>query len=475
MSTGTDQRPDILMIMPDQMRGDCLSLENHPVLQTPNIDTIGAQGMHFTRGYTTCPSCVPARRAMLTAQFPANNGLTGSRVGVEFEHPTFPDHLTAAGYHTTLVGSGMHQHPPEKPLGFTDTTARTTTHYNSGLYAEALEAAFPGAGGVASHGLSNNGWSALPWQFPDRWHPTNWVVNRTREKLAAVPEDRPHFTMATILSPHPPFIPPAVYYERYLHAELPERALGDWATPPADGLMGPVDRNRIDLRGEPLRQAQAGYFGLIAHLDDQVYSLVSEFKKQCDRRGRPWVIVFTSDHGEMLGDHYLFRKCEPYEGSCHVPFLIQASPELGFVSGAHHDSPVCLEDIGPTLLDLAGGEPMQGVDGRSLAPILRGESQPVREVLHSEHSPCYDDEQAYHMLTDGRWKYIWRPHRGEEQLFDLSIDPQECTNLARQAEHSAALAGWRDWMIEQLKDRPEGFSDGEQLIAGRPYPDLLSR
>ncbi len=116
---------------------------------------------------------------------------------------------------------------------------------------------------------------------------------------------------------------------------------------------------------------------------------------------------------------------------------------------------------------------MENVDGPSLVPILRGESQPVREVLHGEHSPCYDDEQAFHLLTDGRMKYIWRPHSGDEQLFDLTNDPQECTNLAAQAEHSAEVTHWRDRLIAQLKDRPEGFSDGEKLIAGRPYPDLM--
>lgn len=96
MSTPSDQRPDILMIMPDQMRGDCLSMENHPVLQTPNIDTIGAQGMHFTRAYSTCPSCIPARRAMLTARYPATNGMVGYRMHEEFTQPTFPGQLGSA-------------------------------------------------------------------------------------------------------------------------------------------------------------------------------------------------------------------------------------------------------------------------------------------------------------------------------------------------------------------------------------------
>ena len=472
MSTPSDQRPDILMIMPDQMRGDCLSMENHPVLQTPNIDTIGAQGMHFTRAYSTCPSCIPARRAMLTARYPATNGMVGYRMHEEFTQPTFPGQLGSAGYHTTLVGRGMHQHPEDRPYGYQDRTA-SFPDFDSGSYAEALEHKFPGEGGVAGHGISANGWSARSWQFPDTWHPTTWGANRAGEKMKEAPVKYPHFITASFVAPHPPFIPPACYYERYLQSDLPPRAIGDWAVLPANDLLCPVDCNRINLQGDALRQAQAGYFGLIAHLDDQVHRMVFDFKRQCRQRGRPWVILFMADHGEMLGDHYLFRKCEPYDASARVPFLIQGSPEMGFVEGGRYDQPVCLEDIGPTLIELAGGEPMENVDGPSLVPILRGESQPVREVLHGEHSPCYDDEQAFHLLTDGRMKYIWRPHSGDEQLFDLTNDPQECTNFAAQAEHSAEVTHWRDRLIAQLKDRPEGFSDGEKLIAGRPYPDLM--
>jgi len=473
MSTPTDRQPDILLIMPDQMRGDCLSLENHPVLLTPNIDTIGLHGTHFARAYTTCPSCIPARRAMLTGLFPATNGVVGYRERHELHEPTFPERLQECGYRTTIVGRHMHQHPYEKPYGIED-RVYCSGYKDDDDYALAFEAAFPGQGGFRGHGLSNNGWTARPWQFPDAWHPTNWVVNRVREKLCAAPDDRPHFITASFFAPHPPLLPPACYYDRYWHADLPPRAIGAWAVPPGrESRLTEVDRNRIDLKGEALRQAQAGYFGLINHLDDQVYAMIFEFNRQCARRGRPGVIVFTSDHGEMLGDHYLFRKCEPYEGSARVPFLIQASPELGLVRGARHNGPVCLEDIGPTLIELAGGKPDPQLDGRSLVPILRGESKPVRPTLHAEHAPCYDDDQAFHLLTDGRWKYIWRPVRGTEQLFDLASDPKECTDLVAEPGSRGELERWRAAMIAQLKDRPEGFTDGRQLIAGRPYPDLM--
>ncbi len=127
----------------------------------------------------------------------------------------------------------------------------------------------------------------------------------------------------------------------------------------------------------------------------------------------------------------------------------------------------------PTLLELAGIPVPDNVDGQSLVPVLRGEADSVRSMLHGEHAPCYDDEQGYHFLTDGRMKYIWRPFSGKEELFDLQEDPHERHDLGQQPEQHAQCRRWRNQLIEILKGRPEGFSDGTQLIAGRPYAALL--
>ena len=155
----------------------------------------------------------------------------------------------------------------------------------------------------------------------------------------------------------------------------------------------------------------------------------------------------------MLGDHGYFRKCEPYEGSANIPFVIGGSPELGFKPGLHVKQPVCLEDIMPTLLALAGTRISGHVDGINLVPLLRGQNDVIRKWLHFEHASCYSDEQAYHALTDGHYKYIWRPSNGREHLFDLDEDPHE---------------------ERDLSGRPEGFSENDNLITGRPYLPLNS-
>ena len=228
------------------------------------------------------------------------------------------------------------------------------------------------------------------------------------------------------------------------------------------------------LEGETLRKAQAGYFGLIEHLDHEIAPLIEEFQARSERAGRSWLVVVTTDHGEMLGDHGYFRKCEPFEGSANIPLIIAGSPQLAFRSGQRCDQPVCLEDLLPTLVELAGAT-CPKVDGVSLVPVLRRDDRQVRLWLHFEHATCYSQNQAFHALTDGRIKYIWRPKDGREHVFDLEKDPCEELDLSTDESRRELLETWRKRLIQRLASRPEGFSDATRLIPGRPYPPVFER
>lgn len=459
--------------MPDQMRGDCMSIEEHPVLQTPTIDDIGSSGVRFSRAYTTCASCIAARRSLLTGQYPSTNGMVGYREGLPITTPTLPQLLRDAGYSTAIAGRYMHQSPPEEPYGF-EKRVLGSTYIRDDDYARYLDERAPELGGISGIGLSCNGRDARPWPVDEELHPTKWAIREARNILRDSGSDRPVFLTASFYAPHPPLFPPSRYMDEYLGMDLPPVAVGDWETPPPEGSFeSNVDASRVNLSGEELRLAQAGYFGLIKQIDDLLPSLLEDFKRKSEKEQRPWLIVFTSDHGELLGDHYLFRKCEPYEGSSRIPFLIQASPDIGLATGTQCSSPVCLEDIMPTLLELADIPVPANTDGRSLLPVLRGEDKSVRGLLHGEHSPCYDDEQGYHFLTDGAMKYIWRPASGTVQLFDLQSDPNELHDLSAEPANAPILRQWRSQMIKQLQERPEGFTDGTNLIPGRPYPPVI--
>jgi len=460
-------KPNILIIMTDQQRGDCLGIDGHPVLMTPNMDNIAGSGARFTHACSTCPTCIAARRSLLSGQFPSTHGMVGYRDGIEWDAPpTLPAVLGRAGYHTFLAGRSMHQHPPRKRYGFD----HMVMHGWDSDYDEWLRRVAPESnGGAYGTGVMHNDWTARPWHLQESCHPTNWTVNQALEFLRKRDPSCPFFLVASFIAPHPPLVPPAFYMERYLRMDLPEPIIGDWASPPPnDGRGDDVSAGNVHLTGEALRSCRAGYYGLINHVDDQIRRLLNPVNGIDRMTGGNTIVVFCSDHGEMLGDHYLWRKSLPYEPSARIPLLIRAPRQFGVDPGTVIAEAVCLEDLMPTLLDMAGLDIPETVEGRSLVSLMRGEKADWRSHLHIEHSP------THHALTDGREKFIWWARDGREQFFDLEADPKECRDLARDQASADRINRWRRALVEELRNRPEGFSDGQRLIPGRPYGAVLT-
>lgn len=459
-----DARPNFLVIMTDQQRGDCLSADGHPVLMTPNMDAIGGAGVRFSRAYTTCPVCVPARRSFLSGQFPSTHGVLNNS-SIEWDGPSLPGVLRDAGYQTEWVGRGMHQTPPHKRYGFEHMVFkdhRVADDYDAFLARREPE----GSGGYYGTGVMHNDWTARPWHLDEALHATNWSVTESLNFLRRRDASCPFFLVTSILAPHPPLVPPAFYMDRYLRQTLPERALGNWAVPP-ERLDKDVSAEQVDLQGEALLSARAAYYGLINHVDDQIRRLLNPVDGVQSMTNRNTVVIFFSDHGEMLGDHYKWRKSLPYEGSARIPFMIQAPERFGLKKGAVDETPVCIEDLMPTVLAMADVPCPEGVDGSNLLPVMQGDGGLARDYLHIETAP------AYQCLTNGKEKFIWFVKDGSEQFFDLETDPNECENLNDSAEHQERISWWRSELVQVLAERPEGFSDGQSLIAGQTYKGLM--
>ncbi len=376
----------------------------------------------------------------------------------------------------------MHLHPRRRRYGFETMTLQMG--YAGGDYEAWLEEHQPvGAGGWRGGGITNNDWTARPWHMPEHLHHTHWTVNQALRFLEARDPTRPFFLVVSFSAPHPPLVPPAFYFERYLRAGAGEGAdapvIGDWCSPPPmqppyTGHGNHIDSSVVHLTGEALRSCRAGYYGLINHIDDEIRRILTPTASPLPP---DTFTLFTADHGEMLGDHHLFRKGQPYDPSARIPLLVRGprgphAAKWGIGRGMLRDEPVCLEDIMPTCLDLAGVDIPPSVEGRTLLPLLRGQTGDWRPHLHGEHVHGRT-EYSNHFLTDGKTKYIWLPTDGREQLFDLASDPRECRNLAADPVHADLLATWRDRLIEHLRNRPEGFTDGRRLIPGRPYQSLL--
>jgi arylsulfatase A-like enzyme len=466
--------PDILLIMPDQMRGDCISLLGHPVVRTPTIDKLARQGTIFRHAYSTCPSCIPARFSLLTGLYPSTSGVVGFK-GKPITFPTLPHLLVENGYNTILIGRCMHQVPKDEGYGY-EKEILGSTYISDDDYDNFLKKAAPETGGIValtkSLGISANGWKANPWPLKEELHPTAWIVRQSRQILAAAAADKPVFLTTSFFSPHPPLFPPKRIFDYYMKQKLPRPAHGDWVQWDQLTSEGNKQGDRVLLEGEILRRAQAGYFGLTEFLDEQIAGLIEDFKARSTKAGHPWLIAFTTDHGEMLGDNGYFRKCEPYEGSANIPFILCGSEDLKLKAGQRSDALVCLEDLMPTFLAAAKAKNLPKMDGINLLPLLAGETAGTRPILHFEHAICYNKPQAFQALTDGRYKYIWRPEEGAEQLFDLGNDRYEEHDLTRVDAKKELVTKWRNQMIQILAKRPEGFSNGKRLIAGRPYPPL---
>ena len=459
-------RPNLLLLFAEQHRGDCLSSAGHPVLVTPNMDAIGGSGTRFTNAYTTCPVCVAARRSLISGQFPRTHRAL-SNVGTEWEcHETLAETLRDAGYQTGWIGRSMHQSPVRKRFGFEEMVM--CDHRSDDDYDEFLRRNMPeGGAGYWGTGVMHNDWTARPFHLAEELHHTNWTLHEAQRFLDRRDPDRPFCMVVSFLASHPPLVPPAFYLDRYLRTGVPDPVYGDWVTPPENGGIGlGVNSRHVDLRGEALLSARAGYYGLINHMDDQIRRLLNGVLGGVDMKNT--VVAYTADHGEMLGDHCLWAKSVPYQGSVHVPLLIQAPASFGCRRGQVLDHAVCLEDIMPTFLDFADVPIPATVEGQSLLPALRGDEPKQRDYLHIECAPLH------HTLTDGGEKNIWFAKDGREQFFRLADDPTECRDLVSKPDEQERLETWRGRLVRELTGRPEGFTDGDRLISGRPYPGALA-
>jgi arylsulfatase A-like enzyme len=398
---------------------------------------------------------------------PDASGVVGFAMRTRIARPeaTLPELLRRAGYQTAMVGRNMHTYPKGKRYGFETVADNPFKEFYSRFHSirhHSKHPAFQLWPHRHQHGMQNNGITAGPWPYDDEFHETNFSINKSLEFLDNRDPEAPFFLATGFVAPHPPLVPPRHYYDRYSRMELDHPVIGDWAERPEnDGRGLPIGCGKQVLEGERSRQTRAGYYGLINHIDDQLLLLLERVRSEPNT-----YVFFISDHGEMLGDHYFFRKSCPYEGSMHVPFMLSGP---GIDSDQVIDKPVGLQDILPTCCELAGVDVPEQVTGNSILPLLNGKKGASwRSFLHAEHAPMDDQHPGWHCLVDQRFKYIWF-NDGTEQLFDLKTDPNELQDISGEPEFKTELETRRKQLVSKLEGRPEGFSDGEKLISNRPY------
>lgn len=471
--------PNVVLIVTDQQRWDTLRCYGRENAETPNLDWLAATGTIFDAAYTATPSCIPARASLMTGQDPWHTGILGMGGGQPQAAgltDTLAGSLAAAGYHAQSVGK-LHVEPPRALIGFHRTELDEALQDRGGFvsdYRQWFARHAPAGVGPFDHGIDVNSWMSRPWHVADHLHPSAWTVARSVDALEHRDPTKPFFLNCSFHRPHSPFDPPQYYFD--LHSELgvPDPVIGDWAADHEDPDDG-ADPNAWHGRrtAAETARARAGYQGSISFIDHQLGRLW----RHLTHHGL-WddtMIIFTADHGEMAGDHHLWRKTYAYEGSAHIPMLIKLPGQRpGDGSVRRSDAPVCLQDVMPTILDACGAPVPDAVDGHSLLPLITGDAAEVRPYVHGEHSTCYHPDNEMQYLVDRDWKYIWFPRGDREQLFCLRTDPGELHDLAGDPDHADELATWRARLVEILAARDAGLTDGNRLVDQTDRPFLVS-
>ncbi len=465
-----NQRPNFLLIFPDQWRGDCVGGPyNHPVVETPFLDQMANEGVTFTSAYSACPSCIATRACLATGRTPDGTGRIGYRDGVPWRYEgTMYHRLRDAGYQTINVGK-THFYPQRLHLGFEENRLYECIRIDEGFdsdYHIWLKEKGQGLVRDTAMEITSNSWMARPWLHPEPLHPNTWTAQTAIEMLQRRDPARPFFLQVGFHRPHPPLDPPVEYFRQYEDREMPPVPVGDWAKEFAEPVRR-VDSSTGTLPKHILDRSRRAYYAQITHLDYQIGRIL-ECVRTMGELGNTW-IIFTSDHGELLGDHNHFRKVVALEGSARVPFIVRPPQSFDGPRGSFRDEPISHFDVMPTVLEQAGLEIPADVQGSSLRPLLAGEDAQWRDYIHGEHSSFSD--QGNQFVTDGKEKFIWLTGSGRELFFDLKDDPQELHDRSGDPDYADRVALWRQRLIDLLAERPDdGLSDGERLIPGTSLP-----
>lgn len=477
-----DTRPNFIVIHCDQMRADCLGINGQRKgLYTPNLDSIAYQGARFRNAYSACPICIPQRLSLLTGQRAEHHGVMDN-LGIPFLplETTLPAEMGRGGYQTAMVGRTMHTYPYTHPYGFeyyrpgdltTDNAEKDEFHrfLRENLPADESD--------YYANGTALNSRVGAPFQLNDWFHHTTWTTNRALEFLDSRDTSRPFMLFIGYMAPHTPLNPPSEFFHRYYDRNhVDEPFIADYDVKPIGN--GNASSCYVNLEGEELRTAQAAYYGSISHMDLQIGRILSRLWWM-----RPnTYVIFTSDHGEMLGDHYCMHKSRSWQGAVHIPFLIFGP---GIQGGQILEQPVGWHDIMPTILGLAGLEIPSCVDGEDLSGLLKGQEGGAEHLRSYIHGEClhlnlnwysgYEKqdrnnnllyEAGAHYVTDGKFKYIWYESSGREQLFDLEHDYGELHDLSKDPAYAPQTEIWRRRLMDELKGRPENFVADGKLVPG---------
>jgi choline-sulfatase len=444
-------KSNILIFMVDQLNGTLFPDGPAEWLHAPNLKKLAARSTRFKNAYTASPLCAPGRAAFMSGQLPSDTGVYDNAAEFISSIPTYAHHLRRAGYQTCLSGK-MHFVGPDQMHGFEE---RLTTDIYPADFGWTPDYRKPGEridwwyhnmGSVTGSGVAEIS-NQMEYDDEVAYYATRKVYDYARGK-----DERPWCMTVSFTHPHDPYVARKKYWDLYEGCEhlLPTVPAMDYEDhdPHSKRIFDANDWRSFDISEEDIKRSRRAYFANISYLDDKI----GEVMEAVEATRQETIIVFVSDHGDMLGERGLWFKMSFFEGSARVPMMICAPDmEPGLIT-----TPVSNIDVCPTLCDLAGvdmSEVEPWTTGQSVKPMWQGvertEPVAIEYAAEASYSPMVS-------LRYGKWKYN-RCKLDEDQLFDLDKDPHELTNLAEVAKHQGTLT--------QLRSKSEARWDLDKFDA----------
>lgn len=450
-------RPNILILMSDEHRHDLAGFAGNTIVRTPVLDELARTGVVFENAYTPSPICIPARQSIMAGQYPST---TGCR---RFDQDLSPGYLTYArwfaqhAYSTTCSGK-LHHTGWDQMQGWTTRLhpdARVANHFVENRRQDEA-ARYAKVSGTGKWSNQREIERARPGRGPYQLFDER-AVEASIEYLDAYfgdplydrPSSAPLLFKLSLLQPHYPFVTEEEKFRYYLNrVSVFEEQRSDHPVLSRTQAWPPdITASRRDLQ-----RATAAYYGMVETIDNH-YGRVLDRLSFLGQNLDDWLIIYLSDHGDMLGEHGVWEKASFYEGSVKVPLIVRWPSR--FKGGTKVSQNVSLCDLFATLCDCAGLETPFGLDGRSLLPLLQGDeirSEEQDEVLSQiemdgvpipEENPAELRERRL-MIKSGNLKYMYFGADGPEVLFDLSSDPNELTNVANEEKYRSAMAHFNE-------------------------------
>lgn len=450
------RKKNLLILMADQHKPDCLGIAGHPVAKTPNLDALARTGLRFRSAYCTNPVCTPSRASILTGLYTHHHGALNNTKPWPFAHKTIANYFGAAGYMSALIGK-MHfvdaqTHGFDYRLDFNDWYQFLGP--KTKLYADELSRANSGSGLPQIDDLWRD--EGDPWKghrelddregpvavggiskMPESDHFESFVARESIRFLKNHAKDQPFLLISSLLKPHDPFMPAKRFADMFRAEDM--RLPDTWGKVNLNEVPAAVRRSIEHNAPTPelantdaARRRIAYYYANLAQMDDRLGAVLQALR-DLDLE-QDTIVVYTSDHGEMLGEHGLWQKFQFYESSCGIPLIIRVpgvAPQ-NKVCGA----PVSLVSLLATVAELCDVSLPSTLDGASLVPQVRQPDLTTTSPVFSEYD--LGNSRAKYMIRDGNLKYTFWTHDMPE-LYDLKTDPKEMRNLALLPEYRSRV------------------------------------